>query len=60
MHAHCHDCVLFSFVWYWNDLFYTDLFLQGRNLLQIGLLRINSSSIIPGLIRRWKALIFSW
>ena len=38
---------LFSFVWHWNDLFYTDLFLQGRNLLQIGLLRINSQFSFP-------------
>lgn len=38
---------LFSFVWHWNDLFYTDLFMQGRNLLQIGLLRINSQFNYP-------------
>ncbi len=38
---------LFSFVWQWNDLFYTDLFMQGRNLLQIGLLSINAQYNYP-------------
>ena len=26
---------LFSFVWNWNDLFYTDLFMRGKNLLPL-------------------------
>lgn len=28
---------LFSFVWQWNDLFYSDLFMKGKNLLPLTL-----------------------
>lgn len=38
---------LFSFVWNWNDLFYTNLFLPGRKLLQLGLAAINSQYNYP-------------
>lgn len=38
---------LFSFVWNWNDLFYTDLFMQGKNLLQQALMRINAQYNYP-------------
>lgn len=38
---------LFSFVWNWNDLFYTDLFMQGKNLLQLALMRINAQYNYP-------------
>jgi len=39
--------VLFSFVWNWNDLFYTNLFLPGAKLLQLGLATINSQYNLP-------------
>lgn len=38
---------LFSFVWNWNDLFYTNLFLSGAKLLQLGLATINSQYNYP-------------
>jgi multiple sugar transport system permease protein len=38
---------LFSFVWNWNDLFYTNLFLPGRKLLQLGLAAINAQYNYP-------------
>jgi len=38
---------LFSFVWNWNDLFYTNLFLPGSKLLQIGLSTINAQYNYP-------------
>ena len=28
---------LFSFVWHWNDLFYSDLFLKGMKVLPLAL-----------------------
>ena len=38
---------LFSFVWNWNDLFYTNLFLPGAKLLLLWLATINSQFNLP-------------
>ncbi|MFW5787990.1 MAG: carbohydrate ABC transporter permease [Bacillota bacterium] len=34
---------LFSFVWQWNDLFYSDLFLRGQSLLSLNLQQMTSA-----------------
>src|SRR5690606_2622399 len=38
---------MFAIVWNWNDLFYTNLFLPGAKLLQLGLATINSQYNLP-------------
>ncbi|MFW5998583.1 MAG: carbohydrate ABC transporter permease [Bacillota bacterium] len=42
---------LFSFVWQWNDIFYTSMFLRGESFLSINLVNIEG---------RYRALHTSW